>query len=153
MISVIIPVLNEEKAITQSLTNLLANSGGFEVIVVDGGSNDSTCDLVTELKNVKLIRTERGRAKQMNAGAKFAQGDWLCFLHADTFLPDNAINKITGLSETSFQAGCFHQRFSADHYLLRLISRLHNWRFTRTRVMYGDQTIFIRRELFLRLGG
>ena len=152
MISVIIPVLNEEKIIADMLNQVLQQNGSYEVIVVDGNSSDRTVEIVSSFADVRLVRSETGRARQMNAGAQVAKGDWLCFLHADTALPANAILKLEGLNLSNYDAGCFHQRFSGNHILLRAISWLHNWRCSRTHIMYGDQTIFIRKQLFMRVG-
>ena len=94
MISVIIPVLNEERALPATLQRVFAlhaDTDGFEVIVVDGGSTDSTADIVAREPRIIWQVAETGRASQMNAGAHTASGDWLLFLHADTLLPDDAL--------------------------------------------------------------
>lgn len=154
MISIIIPVLNEEKALPETLSNVLSQSDNAQIIIVDGGSNDRTQMIARENTRVELIVSPRGRARQMNAGAAKARGEWLLFLHADTLLPAKALQEIQSLSSSKDkQAGCFHQRFSKDHWFLRFVSRLHNWRCHRTRIMYGDQAMFIRRQLFESIGG
>ncbi len=154
MISIIIPVLNEEKALPETLSSILSQLDNVQVIVVDGDSSDRTQMIARENAEVELIVSERGRARQMNAGAVKANGEWLLFLHADTLLPKNAIQEIQSLtSDKNKQAGCFHQRFSKDHWFLRFVSRLHNWRCRRTRIIYGDQAMFIRRQLFESIGG
>lgn len=159
MISVIIPVLNEEQALPATLANVIAQSShhehnDLEIIVVDGGSQDRTQSIASNTNGVVLINARRGRASQMNAGAAVACGEWLLFLHADTLLADKALQAIESLTPAADQqAGCFHQRFSKDHWFLRQVSRLHNWRCQRTRIMYGDQAMFIRRQLFDRIGG
>lgn len=152
MISIIIPVLNEEKALPATLSQVFRQTGDYEVIVVDGGSDDGSRELLRSYTGVQLIESARGRAVQMNAGARRAQGNWLLFLHADTLLPDNALEKIRSEGDMT-KAGCFHQQFSGQHWLLKLISRLHNWRCRRSRIMYGDQAMFVRRETFEQLGG
>ncbi len=159
MISVIIPALNEENALPATLASIIAQCSGFEsgdveIIVVDGGSQDRTQSIVNNTSGVTLINSVRGRARQMNAGATQARGEWLLFLHADTLLADKALQAIQSLTpHADQQAGCFHQRFSKDHWFLRGVSRLHNWRCQRTRIMYGDQAMFVRRDLFECIGG
>ena len=96
----------------------------------------------------------KGRASQMNAGASIAGGEWLLFLHADTLLPDGALARIVELDASPVvQAGGFRHRFGGDDWRLRLISWLDNVRCQRTRVIYGDQTMFVRRALFEEIKG
>lgn len=152
MISVIIPTLNEEKALPETLRRLLSQGCAMQVVVADGGSHDQTRQVAANTPHVEWISAPPGRASQMNAGANLARGDWLLFLHADTWLPRGALQCITSLG-AEVSAGCFRQRFSGSHWFLRLVSRLHNWRCQRTRIIYGDQAMFMRRELFERLGG
>jgi rSAM/selenodomain-associated transferase 2 len=152
MISIVIPALDEEKALPATLAAVLAQRGVFEVIVVDGGSRDATCAIARAAPGVRLVSAQRGRAAQMNAGARAARGDWLLFLHADTLLPAGALEAIAALPPP-VEAGCFRQSFNHSHPLLSLISRLHNWRFAITRVMYGDQVMFVRRPVFDASGG
>ena len=152
MISVIIPVLNEEKALPATLHRLFSQAGDFEVLVIDGGSSDNTLEILRADKRIYLHRSTTGRASQMNAGADRAQGDWLLFLHADTLLPATALAELQQLPDTVL-AGGFQHRFSGSHRGLRLISWLHNFRCRCTRVFYGDQAMFIRTSLFTELGG
>ena len=156
MISVIIPTLNEERALPATLDAIFVQPVDSEVIVVDGGSADRTPQIVEESSarhpRLQLLRMAPGRALQMNAGAGAARGDWLLFLHADTLLPQNGFSAIENQPET-IQAGCFTHRFSGAGAMLRILSWFHNHRFGVTRVIYGDQAMFIRRGLFERLGG
>jgi rSAM/selenodomain-associated transferase 2 len=152
MISVVVPALDEERALPRTLARVFEQAGEFEVIVVDGGSADATCALAERWPGVRLVRTPRGRARQMNAGARLARGEWLLFLHADTLLPRDGLARIAALPR-AVDAGCFEQRFSGDDWRLALVSRLHNFRCRRTRVMYGDQAMFVRRRMFESLGG
>ncbi|MGH8710031.1 MAG: TIGR04283 family arsenosugar biosynthesis glycosyltransferase [Burkholderiales bacterium] len=151
MISIIIPAYNEEKALPATLARVFEQSRDYETIVVDGGSTDRTCEIVRH-PHIRLLHAPKGRATQMNAGAKIAKGEWLLFLHADTLLPANALSRIAALG-ADVLAGGFHQKFSGDDWRLRLISFLHNWRCSRTRILYGDQAMFVRRNLFEELGG
>lgn len=156
MISIIIPTLNEERALPATLEAALRQPGEPEIFVVDGGSEDRTERIVREVTEghprVRWLQAPRGRARQMNAGAAKASGDWLLFLHADTVLPEAATAQIASLA-SAVRAGCFRQRFSGASRLLRLLSWLHNRRFRVTRVIYGDQAPFVRRDLFEELAG
>jgi rSAM/selenodomain-associated transferase 2 len=157
-VSVVIPVLNEARALPATLDAALSQAGLHEVIVVDGGSSDETCAVVGEFSDrapgLRLISSARGRGRQMNAGARAATGEWLLFLHADTLLPPDAISMIPEQAcARGALAGCFRQRFSAANIPLRLISVAHNLRFHLTGVIYGDQAMFIRADLFRKLGG
>ena len=152
LISVIVPTLNEEEALPETLKRVLAQDVTSQIIVVDGGSDDNTRQVVAEVPEVEWVSASPGRASQMNAGAAQANGDWLLFLHADTWLPVGALRTIVNLDE-EISAGGFRQQFSRKHWFLALVSRLHNWRCSRTRVIYGDQALFIRRELFAQIGG
>ncbi len=156
MISVIIPTLNEELALPAALDAVLAQPVELEVIVVDGGSIDGTVAMVEAAlapdPRLQLLRAARGRALQMNAGAEVTRGEWLLFLHADTLLPGDGLTMIENQPE-AIQAGCFTHRFSGAGAMLRILSWFHNHRFGLTRVIYGDQAMFIRRGLFEKLGG
>jgi rSAM/selenodomain-associated transferase 2 len=154
MISVIIPALDEEKALPVTLTSLMQQAGDYEVIVVDGGSRDRTRDIAQADMRVKLLTTARGRGFQMNAGARIARGEWLLFLHADTRLPDGALARLNALeNDAACLAGGFQHRFAGNDWRLGLVSWLDNLRCRVTGVFYGDQALFVRRSLFENLGG
>ena len=90
----------------------------------------------------------------MNAGAKQAIGEWLLFLHADTVLPSGAVQRLNEMeADQTIQAGGFMHQFSGDDWRLKLISFLDNFRCIRSRIIYGDQALFVRRTLFEQLGG
>ena len=152
MISIIIPVLNEERALPATLAQVFAQAGDYEVIVVDGGSTDNTLGLIEHDPRVRLLTASAGRASQMNAGARHARGEWLLFLHADTLLPDGALREIQQ-QPRDIRAGGFSHRFSGQAWGLRLVSWLHNFRCRCTHVFYGDQAMFVRRDLFFELDG
>jgi rSAM/selenodomain-associated transferase 2 len=152
MISVVIPAYNEEKALGATLDRLFSEGGDFEVILVDGGSTDATRAIAGAYPRVQVLAAPRGRASQMNAGAARARGEWLLFLHADTLLPPHALRSIAALGEGA-EAGGFRHRFSGEGWPLRLVSFLDNLRSRSTRVIYGDQAMFVRRSLFDAMGG
>ena len=128
MISVIIPALNEERALPRTLAHLFAQPGRCEVILVDGGSRDRTRAVADAWPGVHVTSAPRGRASQLNAGARLASGEWLLFLHADTLLPDGALTLLDGLAaDPAWQAGGFRHRFSGDDWRLRAISRHRGW--------------------------
>jgi rSAM/selenodomain-associated transferase 2 len=165
MVSVVIPAYNEELALPATLTALFTQTGDYEVIVVDGGSTDRTLAVIPEFdfENLSLITPHpsrllftapKGRASQMNIGAKHATGEWLLFLHADTVLPNGALARLNTMEEDqTIQAGGFMHQFSGDDWRLKLISFLDNFRCIRSRIIYGDQALFVRRALFEQLGG
>lgn len=166
MVSVVIPAYNEEKALPHTLRELFRQLGDYEVIVVDGGSTDRTHavlaefsfsespSLLTSHPSRRLLTAPKGRASQMNVGAKHAIGDWLLFLHADTVLPPGAIQRLNEMElNLTIQAGGFMHQFSGDDWRLKLISFLDNFRCIRSRIIYGDQALFVRCALFEQLGG
>jgi rSAM/selenodomain-associated transferase 2 len=153
-ITIIIPTLNEAANIEAALARLQPLRGrGHEVIVADGGSADGTAALASAAAD-RVIDAPRGRARQMNAGAQHARGDVLLFLHADTQLPAEADRLILdGLRGSGRAWGRFDVRIAGRHWLLPLIAFGMNQRSRLTRVCTGDQSIFVRRDLFARLGG
>lgn len=151
-VSVIIPALNEEELIERAARSAWAATAD-EVIVVDGGSRDRTV-AVARQHGCRLLDSCPGRAWQQNLGAKQAAGDVLLFLHADNRLGSEAIRQIRTLLEASDRwGGAFQQRIEAEGWAFRLLERGNAWRVRRQGLPYGDQGIFIRRELFLELGG
>ena len=156
LISVIIPTLNEEKALPATLASLIPQPA-HQLLICDGGSHDQTSTLVQQHqrhhRQCQWLQTPPGRAQQMNQGAQQAEGEWLLFLHADTRIPPQALSQLLSACQTGGHlAAGFKHRFDTPHPLLRVISWLHNWRFQRTGVLYGDQGLFIQRELFIQLG-
>lgn len=154
MITVIIPVFNEQKALPETLNALRKQPGEFETIAVDGGSSDRTLEILSLYPWIKVISASKGRAQQMNAGARIATGEWLLFLHADTLLPDGALARLRKWHDRQdIEAGGFWHRFSGDRTSLRLISWIDNLRCRHSRIIFGDQAMFVRRRLFMTLGG
>jgi rSAM/selenodomain-associated transferase 2 len=159
MLSIIIPVLNEAEnigSVLKHLTECSSSQNIAEIILVDGGSTDGTRKLIQEFSgnsvyNIQLLSSEKGRAKQMNSGAKMAKGHILYFLHADSFPPQGFDKLILAEVQKGNPAGCFRMKFDSNHWWLRLASYFtkFSWRICRG----GDQSQFITRELFDEIGG
>ena len=154
LISVIIPALNEARTLASTLIPLQSlRQQDIEIILVDGGSSDSTLEIAKPLVDT-VLESQQGRALQMNAGAASAKGDLLLFLHADTQLPSEAFSALRSLLQQ--QAG-FWGRFDvtadSNRWIYRLVTRMMNLRSCITQVATGDQAIFIHRSLFLKSGG
>jgi rSAM/selenodomain-associated transferase 2 len=152
LISIIIPVLNEAAILDRMLRRLSPEAGGCEVILVDGGSIDETVALGR--RHAAVITAARGRASQMNAGAKHASGDALLFLHADTALPDNAIEAIReALDDASVIGGRFRLKLDEQGWEYRMIGTAINLRDRLVKGFTGDQAIFVRTSAFRAMGG
>ena len=151
-LSIIVPVLNEAAGIAKSLTALAPyRRRGVEVIVVDGGSGDRTAALARPLAD-QVIGAPRGRAAQMNAGARIARAEVLLFLHADTRLPDEADGLITdGLARSGRAWGRFDVRING-HPSLAIVATMMNLRSRFTGVATGDQAMFVARAAFDSVG-
>jgi rSAM/selenodomain-associated transferase 2 len=153
-LSIIIPVLNEAPVLVKTLPALQSlRQAGHEVIVVDGGSIDGSAALSESLAD-RVILSQRGRSRQMNAGASIARGDVLLFLHGDTFLPGDADRLIlAGMKSPGRQWGRFDVRLSGNHLLLRAVEALINVRSRLSGIATGDQGIFVQRRIFEAAGG
>ncbi len=154
-LSMILPVLNEAGGINEIIAHLrgLDNDKTSEIIVVDGDTRGSTVSAVRDERAFKVI-SDKGRARQMNYGASIASGDILLFLHADTLLPKNALAMIlSAMSDDRFVAGAFDLGINSDRPIFRITERYVYLRTRMTRVPFGDQAIFIRKEYFKEIGG
>ena len=153
--SIIVPAFHEGENIhdlTEGL-NRLGSDITREIIVVDGAQEKDTLGAIHN-DNVIKISSEKGRAKQMNAGASVARGEILIFLHADTELPIHALKKIHSLLEQKeYVGGAFDLGIKSDKFIFKVIGRLSSWRSRLNRIPFGDQAIFIRREYFDKIGG
>jgi rSAM/selenodomain-associated transferase 2 len=149
--SIIIPTLNEEQTIQSCLLALQSLRNECEIIIVDGDSIDNTRILASSLAD-KVITSSKGRAKQMNNGARHAMGNVLIFLHADTCLPENALQLIQQQLSNSGKWGRFDIQLSGRHFMLKVIAQMMNWRSKLTGIATGDQAIFITRPAFEKAG-
>jgi rSAM/selenodomain-associated transferase 2 len=151
-ISIILPILNEQKNLLTCLQALqVARSQGHEVIVVDGGSIDDSYHLAYDWSDV-VLRQSGGRGAQLDAGARMAKGDILLFLHADTYLPDNAFVLIQNALKVKTW-GRFNVRLSGKRWAFRVIEKCINWRSCWSGIATGDQAMYVRREAYQRSGG
>jgi rSAM/selenodomain-associated transferase 2 len=150
-VSIIIPALNEAGGIAGTIRSL-REQGAHEIIVVDGGSSDDTAARAVEADRV--LHGERGRAAQMNLGAAAARGDVLLFLHADCTLQPGAVAAAARcVSRPQTAAACFRMTVEASGLWYRSIDFCATARVRLTGVIYGDQGLAVRRELFERVGG
>ena len=153
MISIVIPVINEEKIIGD-IINHLQKFVGIEVIFVDGGSEDNTVSIIKK-SGFKVINSPiLRRSYQMNLGANNATGDILLFLHGDTFLPDNFIEVIEEtIVKENFVAGAFCLQIDSEKKIFRFLENLVQWRSKLFSLPYGDQGIFISKKQFSSIDG
>lgn len=153
-LSVIVPVLNEGATLVESLAQLQPlRARGAEVIVVDGGSHDGSIEAASPFADT-VLTSPRGRALQMNAGARVATGAVLLFLHADTHLPPDADLTIrAALAHSARIWGRFDVRLSGDRLPLRVVECFMNLRSRLTGIATGDQGIFVTRAAFDKAGG
>ena len=152
-ISIIIPTLNEEKFIGETIRFLRrhGNAQLFEIIVVDGGSSDNTINFAKNEGAVVLSSPQKGRALQMNLGAQHSQQEILYFMHADTIPPETYIADIINALSNGVKMGCFRYKFDSPRLILRF-----NAFFTRFSFLFcqgGDKTFFISRDIFFEMGG
>jgi rSAM/selenodomain-associated transferase 2 len=154
-ISVIIPVFHEAAIINTTIQRILKTDfpGNLEIIVVDGAREGETCRAL-KAANVKKLFSEKGRGRQMNRGALGADGEVLLFLHADTRIGGGGLSAIhSAVQQDHCAAGAFDLRIDAKGPAYRLIEGVASLRTRTTRVPYGDQAIFVRRDVFERVGG
>ena len=152
-LSIIIPALDEAEHIVATLDSLQPlRRRGVEIIVADGGSRDNTANLARERAD-QVLTVPAGRARQMNAGAAAALGEILCFVHADSRMPEGADGLIVdGLSRSRRSWGRFDVSIAGTHPMLRVIAQLMNWRSRLTGIATGDQGLFLTRSLFEAAG-
>ena len=148
-ISVIIPVYNEASTVGRLQRQLLAIKDRCEILFVDGGSTDGTREMICPC--FRVLTSEKGRAKQMNAGAKASHGDVLFFLHCDSELPPRPLAEIRRVMKNR-RAGCFGIAFHSANFFMFTCRVISNHRVKDRKVMFGDQGIFVDRALFFEAG-
>ena len=149
-VSIIIPVYNEASQLHQNLKKLfeLAQNPDIEVILSDGGSTDNSLAIASHYP-CKILNSETGRSRQMNAASDHANGEYLLFLHADSSLPENWLEQL----KKSQKWGFFPVKLNGQHWLYRLIEAAINLRSRITRVATGDQGLYFKRSFFDELNG
>jgi len=152
-ISVVIPTYNEEHTIQNHLNHLkkCENDHELEIIVIDGKSTDRTVELVRDCEVMCILSEKKGRASQMNTAVQHSSGEILYFVHADSYPPLSFPDDILGAVSEGFNAGCYRFKFNSPHPLLKINAYLT--RFDRLMCRGGDQTLFVTRPLFEKLGG
>ena len=148
-ISIIIPIYNESRTIEKMQTQLLPLLGKCEILFVDGGSTDDTLEKISP--RFQVIRSEKGRAWQMNKGAEQSTGDILFFLHCDSELPDHPLERMRKVMR-DYRAGCFGIAFHSRNFFMFTCRVISNHRIKDRKVMFGDQGIFLDRDLFFEAG-
>lgn len=152
MISIVIPIYNEEKILSENSAEFHKLSQQGELIFVDGGSTDRSVEISTCYGRV--LASKKGRAAQMNYGASFVQADVLLFLHADAVISTGTVESIERkIKYSGFIGGCLTQRIAKGGVIYRFIEKFGNIRAEITKVFYGDQGIFVRKDIFFKMGG
>jgi len=153
VISVIIPTLNEARGIGALLEALAHEDTAHEVIVADGGSDDGTVTIARRL-GASVLSTARGRGQQLVAGAAEARGDVLLFLHVDSVIPAGGLARIAHalVGQTALVRGNFRIHFDGDDNFSRWLDGFYVW-IRKHGFYYGDSAIFVRRDVYDRLGG
>lgn len=149
-ISLIIPIYNESKTIAPMLSQLDAIPGDWEILFADGGSSDDTLHQIGSRYTV--LNCPKGRANQMNFAAEAAAADVLWFVHCDSVLPEDAHAQIENAIARGAKWGCFHIGFDYDGPFMGCNTYFSNRR-ARRGIAFGDQGIWVRKDLFARMGG
>ena len=150
-ISIIIPTLDEAENLRETL-DALRDFDNAEIIVVDGGSADATVAIARDY-DVKILHSQRGRGTQLQTGGAAASGDVLWFVHADTIAPPEAIFEIKkALKDSRIVGGNFTIRFDGERFAAKFLTWLYP-QLNLLGLIYGDSAIFVRREIYERIGG
>ncbi|MEO6954022.1 MAG: TIGR04283 family arsenosugar biosynthesis glycosyltransferase [Polyangia bacterium] len=151
-VALVVPVWNERDLLDSLCATIDRAKETCEVLVVDGGSTDGTCEALRE-RGIRVLEAPRGRANQMNAGAAATTASTLLFLHADTRLPDGASAAVADAIEAGATAGCFKLHIESPDPRLRAAAAIINLRSRYLRSATGDQALFVRRDVFEQIGG
>ena len=150
---IVVPVLDEAPNLATCLGALQPlRQRGARVVVVDGGSSDNSQAIARDLADIAFVAPQ-GRARQMNAGAAACSGELLLFLHADTLLPNDADALVRRAMQGQRQWGRFDVTIDSPRPAMRVVEALMNLRSRWTGIATGDQAIFVRKDLFDRIGG
>jgi len=153
VISIIVPAFNEASSIERFLKSLRERTGDAEIIIVDGGSSDDTFELARNRCD-QCLRSARGRALQMNTGAAAASGDIFWFLHADTEVPADGVQKIyDAFRDPEVAGGFFRIRIPSKRFVYRLTDSFAHYAGLLLQMRFGDHGFFCRRALFREIGG
>lgn len=151
MISIIIPTFQEEKYLPSLLDKIQKDNHSCEIIVADGGSTDRTRE--TACSRAHMVFSEKGRGRQLNAGAMQAQGEILFFIHSDCFVEQGALIEIEKAIDCGWVGGCLTQRIVDQRWIFRAIEFSGNLRACFRRIFFGDQGIFVRKDVFKEMKG
>lgn len=152
MISIIIPTYNEELTIKSTMDRMRTLNGQYELIVADGGSQDKTVELAAPY--ARVINTPKGRGQQMNCGASHAQGHVLWFVHSDSRVDENSVLDIEKIIGQGYVGGCFSLEFyDSKSCFMRWLAWTSNLRAKHLKLMFGDQGIFVKRDIFEEMKG
>jgi rSAM/selenodomain-associated transferase 2 len=159
MISIITPVLNEQESIRGFLVHVNGLEGEFELILIDGGSSDGTMEEIERERqdfshHIMVLESEQGRGLQMNRGAREAKGDIFLFLHVDSEIERDSLKVIENeIHKGDMIGGGFIHSFHHPDRFMKLTSAFGNGRARATKIFYGDFGIFIKKEIFEKMGG
>jgi len=151
-VSMIIPIYNEATVINKLLINLDQFKDYCEIIFVDGGSSDGT-DRIIKKKYDLVYSPKKGRANQMNYGAKLSKGNILLFIHGDSILPRDALTEVHRIIDKGYKVGAFKLKFDSNNVLMKICGFMSNLRILLRNIAFGDQGIFIRKDYFEKIGG
>ena len=152
-LSIIVPVLNEAEIVKKNLQHLRDYAPAEEIVVVDGGSADASCEIARLLAD-QVAQSARGRARQMNAGAKLACGDVFWFVHADSEIARGSVQAIERiLTDPEVVGGCFQLRIASTRRIYRVRDAIGNFLVDLFGIALGDRGLFCRREAFFQAGG